>query len=288
MAGSMVRWMLVGVMALSAGRPAAGQSVDLRPLLGPVKHQGERGTCSVHAATSLMEFLIRTRTGSPVDLSEAHNYWTAKSFALRTGFLRRTYSNMDGLAGFLAVEAYRYASMLESEWPYEPRNWQQTGDPRCTSEEGRPANECFTGVPPAGALVLPYRIRPIFVERTGLGQHLLEHRTPLVFNVAWYPAAVDHRTGALRLPTPREQSEREGHVILLVGYDARSREFLFRNSWGPDWGKGGHGTVPERYLVEHCEVAPHLAALEQLEPEVREFVHKASMGVTGELAEPGR
>ncbi|MBI4859429.1 MAG: hypothetical protein HY815_04105 [Candidatus Riflebacteria bacterium] len=286
-AGSTIKSaVLVAMGLLLFAQSALGQrSIDLRPLLGPVKHQGQRGTCSVHAASCLMEYLIREKTGSSPDLSEAHNYWVAKNFTLKTEFLRESYASSDGLAGFLAVEAYRYASMLESEWPYEPRNWEQTQDPRCKVVEGKPCSECFTGLPPPEARVLPYRIEPVFVERTRLGEFLLQHRKPLVFNVAWYPDAVDQRTGAIRMPTPAQQQKRFGHVITLVGFDARTRRFVYRNSWGPGWGTGGYGTVPERFLIEHCEVAPYLASLHQYPPEVKEFVQKASMGVSGTLVE---
>jgi len=262
-----------------------GTTVDLRPLLGPVKSQGKRGTCSVHAATCLMEYLIRVKTGSSVDLSEAHNYWTAKNFTLDSAFLREAYTNIDGLAGFLAVEAYKFASMLETEWPYEPANWQQTGDPRCRVVDGKPCGECFTGLPPKDAKTLPYRINPTFVERSKLGEFLLTRRTPVVFNVAWYPDAVDQTTGAIRLPTPKEQQSRFGHVILLVGFDSSKRRFIFRNSWGAGWGDKGYGTVPEQYLIDHCEVAPYLSDLDRYPLEQKAFFKKGSMGASGELVE---
>lgn len=282
--GAVTRLGVACLFALLLAQAARAQdSVDLRPLLGPVRGQGERGTCSVFAASSLMEYLVRCRTGSPIDLSEAHAYWVAKNFTLGSDFLRDAYAHMDGLAGFLAVEAYRFASVAESDWPYETRNWQQVGDPRCAVDGGRPRTECFTGVPPRAARILPYRIKPVYVERTRMGEFLLSRRLPIVFNVAWYLDAVDHRTGALRVPTAREARTRSGHVILLVGFDRRSRRFVFRNSWGPDWGDGGYGTVPERYLEDHCEVAPQLARVERLAPEERAFVERASMGVSGDL-----
>ncbi len=46
---------------------------------------------------------------------------------------------------------------------------------------------------------------------------------------------------------PRYESYRGGLVVVLVGYvaeRARSGYFLFRNSWGENWGEGGDGKLP--------------------------------------------
>jgi C1A family cysteine protease len=40
-----------------------------------------------------------------------------------------------------------------------------------------------------------------------------------------------------------------GHAVLAVGYDDASREFLVRNSWGPDWGLKGYFKMPYAYLT---------------------------------------
>ncbi len=137
--------------------------------------------------------------------------------------------------------------------------------------------------------MLPYRIEPVAVERAGLGAFLLSEKRPLVFNVMWYFAAADAH-GDLRLPTPAEVAACAangagcgGHVILLTGYDSASRRFSFRNSWGPSWGDQGYGTIPERYLVEQCEVCAALAHPESLSPDDLAFAKQASQGVSGRI-----
>jgi C1A family cysteine protease len=34
-----------------------------------------------------------------------------------------------------------------------------------------------------------------------------------------------------------------GHSVLIVGYDDNIGGWIFRNSWGPDWGMGGYGYI---------------------------------------------
>ena len=36
---------------------------------------------------------------------------------------------------------------------------------------------------------------------------------------------------------------------MAVGYDDATREFLIRNSWGPDWGLKGYFKMPYSYLL---------------------------------------
>ena len=265
----------------------AQNRVDLRSGLTPAGHQGGRNTCSVFAATGLMEYLIRQETGMQADLSESFNYWLGKSSALTTDYLRNLYRDMDGLAGFLAVEAYRHGSMLESEWPYDRQNWLQKQDPRCKKRADKASTPCYTGIPPQGAQRLRYGISPIYIPRERIGQFILKHKKPVVINVLWCQGAIDHKTGRIRMPTSSQVNDavqhRRGHVILLVGYEAGTRTFAFRNSHGPDWGEYGYGTIPEDYIVNHCEVCPQLSRLGKANGEAVEFMRKAGMGVSGTL-----
>jgi hypothetical protein len=280
---------VLGILLLAVAAPlkADTRRVDLRSGLRPPSHQGGRNTCNVFAATGLMEYLIRQQTGVTVDLSEAYNYWAGKNKTLTTAFLRRAYTHMDGLAGFLAVEAYRHGSMRESDWPYASRNWLQNGDSRCRRVGGSPETRCFTGTPPAGAPLLRYGISPIYVPRERIGTFILEQKKPVVINVLWCQGAIDNRTGRIRMPTAGQVDDavqhHRGHVILLVGYDAARREFIFRNSYGPEWGDHGYGIVPEAYIRDHCEVCPRLRTMGAAQGEAVEFTRQAAMGVSGTL-----
>lgn len=43
-----------------------------------------------------------------------------------------------------------------------------------------------------------------------------------------------------------------GHAICVVGYDDDGRYFIFKNSWGEDWGDGGYGYLPYQYVASYC------------------------------------
>jgi C1A family cysteine protease len=56
-------------------------------------------------------------------------------------------------------------------------------------------------------------------------------------------------TGTVPMPGPGEQPL-GGHAVLAVGYNDATQRFLIRNSWGVDWGDGGHFTLPYAYLTQ--------------------------------------
>lgn len=279
------------LLIVSAVLPA--QDIDLRSLMSPVKHQGERGTCSVFAATALMEFLLKRDIGKEIDLSESYAYWLGKTVAGESDYVRRLYAQGDGLAGYLAVQAFRHGAILEEDWPYTAQNWQQSGDKRCQKDShGEWVLECFTGRPPHDPALIGYRVEPIFVAREKIASYLLNQKAPVAMNLMYYFKLFNQKGDAARAPNPSEvracvKQEKDcgGHVILLVGYNADSKRFIFRNSWGPQWGTNGYGTLPEEYVLNHCESCYQTRNLSTLSEESRQFIKKTSMGVSGKLSQ---
>ncbi|MEI6108231.1 MAG: C1 family peptidase, partial [Opitutae bacterium] len=52
----------------------------------------------------------------------------------------------------------------------------------------------------------------------------------------------------------------DGHAVTLVGYKSGTGRledavFIFKNSWGADWGQGGYGMVTYGYLSQHLNDA---------------------------------
>ncbi len=269
-----------GADALVEADAILADPVDLSGSMTPVKNQGSRNTCSVFAATAIVEYLLLEETGEQYDLSEQYDYWAAKEYTLTNDALL-AYESMDALAGYLALQAYEHSSMLESEWPYESQNWQQTGDSRCYEVAGEPISECFTGTPPDGAALAPWTTETVYVPREEIGSYIVEHRVPVLINITWYPEAVDGN-GDFHMPGPDEKDGAGGHVIALVGYDPSAREFVFRNSWGANWGNGGYGTMPEDYILQYYEAA-QWEPLDQYDDDTYDMLYKSANGTTATL-----
>jgi C1A family cysteine protease len=282
--------LLFGFISFGANAQTTN-SVDLRPYLSPVRNQGQnRNTCSAFEASALAEYLIYERTGQSRLLSENFNYWAAKSFELTTPYLQNGYAHVDGMAGFLAVKALENGVMLETDWPYQDQNGISAQVPGCSSDAGPVPTECFTGTPPAGAPVQPLRFQTTFIPREQIGDYMLAYRKPVVMNIMWYFAAAKAK-GVVRLPTTNEVNAClttgqgcGGHVILLVGYYKAQHLFIFRNSWGPQWGSKGYGFIPEQYILQNCELC-HQIGKTGLSPDDADMIQKGTQGVTATLLE---
>jgi C1A family cysteine protease len=85
---------------------------------------------------------------------------------------------------------------------------------------------------------------------------------PVPIGVAW-PNYRSMRTGFLSGQKPMAGA---GHAITLVGYRSPTGRiedavFIFKNSWGVDWGQGGYGTMSYAYLNNYLNDAVLLEIL---------------------------
>jgi C1A family cysteine protease len=255
--------------------------IDLRTDSLKVKHQGKRNTCSVFAATALIEYLILDKYKKAVDMSESYNYWAAKTYTLTNDYLKESYTSVDGLAGYLAVEAYKYGSMDEKNWKYEKTNWMIDKDERCKKVNGNYVKECFTGVPPEKSKKAEFTAHAVYIDREDIGQYLLQEKKPVIMNIFWYFDAVNEK-GEFRIPT-EEEIKKGGHVILLVGYDSIDKTFIFQNSWGNKWGREGYGRIPEEYILSYYELSETFPYGIDISEDEKSEAIKGSMGVSALL-----
>jgi C1A family cysteine protease len=93
----------------------------------------------------------------------------------------------------------------------------------------------------------------------------LDAKEPIVFSVRTFrnwDFQVVHETGEIAMPLPGSTPD-GGHAIVLVGYELNpispgGGAFIFRNSWGKDWGRmrgrhgGGYGTLFFDYVRDNA------------------------------------
>ncbi|TLN17399.1 hypothetical protein FDZ74_07500, partial [bacterium] len=87
-------------------------SVDLRAGFGPVRNQGQRGTCVAHAGAAVREYLLRQQP--PVmEFSEQFHYWDCKQNDL--------IPNLPGTYIKTSMARLQESGIpVESAWPYNP------------------------------------------------------------------------------------------------------------------------------------------------------------------------
>lgn len=205
--------------------------VDLRATFGdfPVFDQGQLGSCTANAISAAIVFAERVEAGTDA---------TPRTTPARLGiyyYERALEGTIDSDSGAeirdgLKVVAKR-GYVDELLWPYDISTF---------TREVRP-------IQPGSA---EHVIRYHRVAQNLAHMHsCLAQGFPFVFGISVYSSFMDAGNGVIPMPSASEQLE-GGHAILCVGYDVQAQRFSFRNSWGPEWGQQGYGTIPFEYLTD--------------------------------------
>lgn len=235
----------------------------------PVKSQGSRGTCSIFAATAIVENLY-LKAGMPpaeVDFSEQYMQWSVKN---QVGAFRNSEgSNVD--SNLQAV--VRYGGIKEAAWPYESFPWTAANDPACNGGDNLPTR-CYTnGEPPQSALdAQKYKLPSSrWLNTNSIKAHLTTKKSGVGVGMTFFYQSWNHRLSTLPIdndlwrkgivtyPNARDKQvsleKRAGHAIEIIGWDddmevtmrdengnpvldangnPRKEKgfYLFKNSWG--------------------------------------------------------
>jgi hypothetical protein len=189
------------------------------------------GNCTAFAMTGLMEFLDMKDDGRFTSLSELFVYYLERDKMGTVDWDSGSYINYG-----LDVLAKR-GSCTEDEMPYINPEYRYK-------------------IMPTGRQLLSGLRRRIstYWEIYTLDEMFtcLADGYPFVGGVSVYDSFVSdeiRKTGVI--PMPRESESRRGaHAIVLVGYSMMDQRFIFRNSWGVDFGHSGYGTIPFQYIED--------------------------------------
>lgn len=254
------------------------EAVDLRAGFLTPKSQGNRNVCSVFATTGLAEYLVAARYGDRRELSKEALFNQAK-FDFTGKPELQAYKSESGLAGYVAVLALQGGVIAETDWPFMPSYKNPSPKPPVTDPEVSPKPEGIAGK------TLPYKFSPTVIRRDQIKYFLAKERRPVVMNMMLYISGMDKKTGRLNEPTDAQRAacaekgaDCGGHVILLTGYDPKTGDYTFRNSWGAQWGEGGYGRMSEKYLMENCEACSYLGRLGKMDAASRTMVVNATHG----------
>lgn len=208
--------------------------VDLRGWAGPVKDQGQEGSCTAHAGTSANELIHRKYLGSSPVFSPQYTY--AKELILQGNYPQDEGSDGTTLCGTMIVNGCCELSL----YPYKP-----------------------------GHIDMPTKEQDVNAAQYRLGAYhglagsqvaisVLGDQTPWPVEVGFtvyesFESEEVASSGIMPLPQSGEQI-RGGHEVLAVGYDIGDTPtlrphdcppaLLILNSWGTDWGIGGYFFMP--------------------------------------------
>ena len=220
---------MVYQLPLKLGTPPP--SVDLRAGCPAVYDQGDLGSCTANAIGAAIEFDQRkqkmTAAATPSRLFIYYNERVLEgSVDSDSGAQIR-----DGIKTVAAQGA-----CPETMWPYVESSFATCPTPPCYA---------FAKLHPA----VQYARVP---QDAGHLKTCLAAGFPFVFGFTVYESfesADVAKSGIVPMPGTAETAL-GGHAVMAVGYNDASERFLVRNSWGIDWGVGGHFTIPYAYLSD--------------------------------------
>jgi C1A family cysteine protease len=201
----------------------------------PIYDQGSLGSCTGQAIAAAIAYANMKTEAVELNPSRLFIYYNERE-------LEDTINEDSGAAirdGIKVVN--KFGVCTETLWPYDIQQF-----------AARPPEVCYQEA--IKEKVVEYaRVQQAEVQL----KRCLAELFPVVFGLMIYssfesPDVV--RTGIVNFPTATE-SLLGGHAVLLVGYDDFTKRFLVRNSWGAEWGQGGHFTIPYSYVSN-----PNLAA----------------------------
>jgi hypothetical protein len=235
------------------GTPARLQrELSLRPRIEELnlrtKNQGRRPSCSVFAIVGALEFQHALLTNDAKRFSEEYLYWATDRTIQRAGRPPAEEGN-DGLdAGYSLGEVG--AALRAYGIPYEESMRYLQG----TAAKDRPEPDTAIigearNLGRVSLINLPGRDTPTRINNL---IHVLNASLPVPVGLAW-PNDTTSRNGYLSKQIP---NGKYGHAVTIVGYECPTGRmedcvFLFKNSWGVQWGQGGYGRVTYEYLSKH-------------------------------------
>jgi hypothetical protein len=215
------------------------------------RNQGDRGTCVAFASVAFLEFQLSGGAAKTKRLSEQFVYWACKD-ADKIPTVSGTYLHVArkivAARGTCRGGTWKYESL-----PVGPTEGQGPPPPVAEQEAKQHLWKRARSL-----------TRSEIVDIDGLCKRL-DAREPIVFSVRTFrnwDFRVVHETGEIRMPLPGATPD-GGDAILLVGYEVNSAApgggaFIFRNSWGKDWGRlrgrhgGGYGTLFFEYVKDNA------------------------------------
>lgn len=221
----------IGIMAKKGGTKTPAK-VDLRDKFEPVRSQGAMGSCTAFAATAVMEAMDNSKER----LSPLFFYYAERKVMESDGMSKASRKDTGANMPLAANTAVKTGTTSEKLVPYADGKEGLAYD---ATEEHYAAAQKFRMKKKVNVKTVP-----------GMKASLAAGK-PFIMAIILYDSFMTRtvaRTGEMMMPMKGETIQ-GGHAVVAVGYDDEKQAFLVRNSWGDDWGQGGHFWMPYAYFA---------------------------------------
>lgn len=210
------------------------KSVDLRPIMSPIRDQGRLSSCTAFAvAVGLMESIEIEHFKSPfTPLSPLFLYYATRAS------MRSTKQDNGATLRAAVKTAANIGVCTENSWSYSEDNVFTKPNKPAYTEANNKSNRIKTY----------YRVADLPELRQALAA-----KNPVVIGLMLYESFESkkvEKTGMVPMPSLYKESLVGGHAMCAVGYDDDTRLVLVRNSWSDKWGISGYCWVPYEYFLD--------------------------------------
>jgi C1A family cysteine protease len=212
---------------------ASAKPIDLRAVEPSVVDQGDLGSCTACATTSLVKFVRKKLNLSYIDPSVLFTYYTTrqieKTIPVDCGATLRNSIKSTVNYGITESSLFPYT---ESEFATKPSD---------IAYEEALKHQTLSY----------YRITNAKLSNL---QNCLKEGYPFVFGFAVYSNMWTQSATAgarIQLPNYSKDSYEGGHAVMAVGWETYKNKpwFIIKNSWGTSWGNHGYFRLPADYLT---------------------------------------
>ena len=206
--------------------------IDLRRFEPSIIDQGNLGSCTACAATSMIQFVRKKTNKRTIQPSILFTYYTTRQ-------IERTVAEDAGATLRNAIKStVNYGVTLDSLCPYVISEFATPPSPAAYSEALKYQTLKY------------YRLNNASVSTL---QKCLNEGYPFVFGFAVYSNfwADTNKAGAyVNLPSKTNSFE-GGHAVMAIGWERYKNQnyFICKNSWGSTWGDKGYFRLPEKYIT---------------------------------------
>jgi len=239
----------------ACGQPVTPQAeVDLRPRFRELelhaKNQGRRPSCAIFAVVSALEFINAENTGKAEKFSEEYLLWATRKSLQRTDHSEAALTGEDADAGFALTEVV----MALRSYGIPPERAMPNTMGQAIDAIAEPTPEVIAAArarTQGSVYQVPGRDNATVLNNV---VHALNAGLPVAIGTAW-PQFFNMRAALLN-----SQELSYSHAVTLVGYRCptghiEDATFIFKNSWGADWGANGYGYATYSYLQKYLHTA---------------------------------
>jgi len=209
------------------------EEIDYTNKMTPVKHQGAEGACAGFAGVAVKEYQEKIDYKLPgeeyIDLSERFLYEEGKKISKH-----KEGTTLKAIAKVLVEKGV----CEERFWKYIPNQSEQYLAGANFNAKRFRVHPYYTRITNEkelkGALVKFGAI----VIGVKIFKNWYHHKNGHIPNLTWWERILSYfNFGMLG-----------GHAIALVGYNEKTQEYKFKNSWGTKWGDKGYGYISYKHM----------------------------------------